>query len=293
MVVNITMFDFLMENHSLYDLFKLHWLLFVGIAIYFYNKKVLRSPVFQVSSRQKVYFYIAISLFSILKVTPIDVIATHYLFSAHVLQTSILLFIITPLLIISLPMEFFRKYAWNHRTKLFITILAHPWLTLVLFNGLLSVFLIPVVFNIIHSSAILSFIANLILFIHAFFMWWVIIQPLPELKNFSYIIRAAYIFFASVALFPIGFYFIIAGQPLFSTYSAVSGEFIPALTVVYDQQLGGGLLKIIQTFTYAYALLIIMFQWAKEEQKMEGQSGEKHIRYARGVVIHLDKDKNK
>ncbi len=284
------MMTFLLDQHSLYSLFKIHWLLITLVAIYFYLKNIVRSPIYVISSRQKAYFFIAVSLFMMLKMTPLDVIASHYLFSAYVLQTSIMLFIIVPLLIISLPTNLFRRYAWNHRAKLFITILSHPWLTLILFNGLLSVFLIPSVFNLIHSSVILTFIANALLIFHAFFMWWVIIQPLPELQKFNYMMRAAYIFFASVALFPIGFYFIIVKESLFTIYTAASGQLIPSLTSVYDQQLAGGLLKIIQTFTYAYALLIIMFQWAKEEQKMEGQSGEKHIRYARGVVIHLDKD---
>lgn len=71
----------------------------------------------------------------------------------------------------------------------------------------------------------------------------------------------------------------------------MEGELIPILTAVYDQQLAGGLLKLIQIISYAYALLIIFFKWGKQEEAMEGKVDEKNLRYARGVVIHFDKDK--
>lgn len=228
-----------------------------------------------------------------MKGTPLDVIGNYYLFSVHVLQIALILFVVIPLFILSFPISFYRRYVWNHRTKLFIKILSHPWLTLISFNGLLSIYFIPVIFNAIHSSVILTTITQILLIAHAIFMWWVIIQPLPELRNFDYILRAAYIFFASLALFPIGFYFIIVQEALFPVYMEVSGAIIPPLTPIYDQQLAGGLLKIIQMFTYAYALLFIMFSWGKQEQTMEGQSGEEHIRYVRGVVVHLNKDNEK
>src|SRR5690625_1227930 len=229
----------------------------------------------------------------ILKGTPLDIIGNYYLFSAHVLQIALLLFVVIPLFILSFPIDFYRRYVWNHRTRLFVKILSHPWLTLISFNGLLSIYFIPVIFNAIHSSLILTTITQLLLITHAIFMWWVIIQPVPELRNFDYILRAAYIFFASLALFPIGFYFIIVQEALFPMYMVVSGNIIPPLTPIYDQQLAGGLLKVIQMFTYAYALLFIMFSWGKQEQTMEGQSGEDHIRYVRGIVVHLNKDNEK
>lgn len=283
--------DYLLEHHSLYTLFKLHWILILIIIVFLYNRKLVKSPIYPVSASQKFYFYTAIILFTVVKATPLDVIATHYLFSAHVLQLTLTYFIAIPLFILSFPVNFLRQYIWNHRTKFALNILAHPWLTLITFNGLLTIYLIPAVFNIVHTNIVLSFITQVILFGSAIFMWWVIIHPVPEIKGLDYLLRALYIFLASLALFPIGFFYVIIQNAHFPVYIPVERELIHALTSIYDQQLAGGILKVLQLGSYSFALLILLFKWGKQEEAKEGQVEEEHIRYARGVVIHLDRDK--
>ena len=284
------MLSYLIEHHSLYALFKLHWGMLLLLFSYFYHKKLIQSRLYSVTKNQKYYFFIAIFLLLILKTTPLDLIATHYLFSAHVLQLSLIYFVAIPLLILSFPVNFLRKYIWNHRTKFVLKILAHPWLTLITFNGLLSIYLIPAIFNFIHMNMALSFIAQCILIINAILMWWVIIHPVPEIKGLNYLLRAFYIFLASLALFPIGFFYVIMQNAYLPIYIPVETALIPALTSVYDQQLAGGILKIIQLASYSFALLILFFQWGNKEKKKEGLVEEKNIRYIRGVVIHLDQD---
>jgi len=122
-------------------------------------------------------------------------------------------------------------------------------------------------------------------------MWWVIIHPVPEMQGLNYLMRALYIFLASLALFPIGFFYVIIQSAHFPFYFPVEGELIAALTAVYDQQVGGGILKVMQLASYSFALLFIFFKWGKEEEAKEGKVEEENIRYARGVVIHLDKEK--
>src|SRR5690606_39829700 len=134
------------------------------------------------------------------KASPIDVIGKYYLFSAHVLQLAFIFFIAVPLFILSLPRDFFRRFVWNYRTRFFVTLLAHPWISLFTFNGLLSIYLIPAVFNFLQQYVVLHAVAQFILFILAIFMWFVIIQPVPELNTNHQLVRAAYIFFASILL---------------------------------------------------------------------------------------------
>src|SRR5699024_7171965 len=191
------LFDYLLTNHSLYALFKLHWIVLIIIFSYLYMKKVVNSTLYTATTNQQYYFFIGMALIFILKATPLDVIATHYLFSAHVLQLSITFFVIVPLFILSLPVDFLRQHIWHHRTKFVLNILAHPWLTLITFNGFLTIYLIPAVFNVIHANVVLSILAQTFLLLNAIFMWLVIINPVPEIKSFDYLMRALYIFLAS------------------------------------------------------------------------------------------------
>lgn len=277
----------LMEEHTLYSLFKLHWLILFLVIIFIYFKKIVFNQQYTITASQIIYFFIAMILLIGLKASPIDVIGKYYLFSAHVLQLSFIFFIAIPLLILSLPRDFLRQLVWNYRTRLFVTILSHPWLSLFTFNGLLSLYLLPPVFNFLQQYVILHLLAQFILFINAIFMWFVIIQPVPELNTNHPLLRAAYIFLASVLLMPIGFYFVLVQKGHFPVYIEVEQVLTPLLTVIYDQQLAGGILKITQMFSYAFALLFITLEWGRRELAKEGTVDDKNIRYVRGVVIHL------
>src|SRR5690625_5850977 len=83
-----------MEYHSFYSLFKIHWLILGFVAAYFYIKKVVHSQIYSIITRQKIYFFIALSLVFILKVTPLDLIGKYYLFSFNVVYISIFFFLL-------------------------------------------------------------------------------------------------------------------------------------------------------------------------------------------------------
>lgn len=285
------MLSYLMEHHSLYSLFKIHWLLLFILFVYLYLKKIIVGKLYHVTGNQRFYFFSSLFILICVKATPIDVIGKYYLFSAHVLQLSLIFFVVIPLLILSLPRNFLRRLVWNHRARFTVSVLSHPWLSLITFNGLLTVYLIPAVYTFLQSYLFLSTVYQLILLITAIFMWVVIIQPIPEMKILNHLLRAVYIFIASLALMPIGFYFVIVQKVHFPLYYEVEGVIFPVLTMIYDQQLAGGILKITQMFSYALALLFIMLQWGKREEAKEGTIDEENIRYVRGVVIHLDNNK--
>src|SRR5699024_12610114 len=103
------------------------------------------------------------------------------------------------------------------------------WISLITFNGLISIYYIPTVFNVVHNNILLSGLAQLILFINAFFMWWVIINPISEIKGLNYLMRALYIILASTILMPTGFFYIVIQQAHFPVYFATDGEIFPAL----------------------------------------------------------------
>src|SRR5699024_3984824 len=226
------MWELLTNNYSLYALFKPLWLIIALIVIYFYFKKIVNLQVYQVTAINMKYFFSAIIAFLLVSSTPIDVIGHDYLFSSFVFQLVVQYFVVIPLLMLSVPRSFFRKNIWDYRIKLVVNIAGHPWLTLFMFNGLLSIFLIPSVHSYLIAHPVLLALSQIVLFINAIFMWWVIINPLPEMSRLTYILRAAYIFFASALLIPIGFFYIVIQKTLFPTYQAVITDIIPGFTAI-------------------------------------------------------------
>ena len=248
----------------------------------------IHSYKYEVTKSQIQYFMFGWILLYIVKGTPYAIISNDYLFSAHVFQLSAIFFIVTPLLVLSLPSVFMHHYFWNYKMKFLITVFGHPWLTAIAFNGLFTAYLSPPIFNMLKENIVFMALAQIILMINALLMWWVIISPVPLVSNIAYLTRIAYIFFTSLLLMPIGIFLLVIQDAHYPFYEAVSGELIPMMTAVYDQQLAGGLLKITQLASYAYALLFIVMAWGRMEQAKEGTVDDENIRVARGVVIHLN-----
>lgn len=280
-------------HYPWYQLFNPFWIIVVVGISYLYLRTFIRSHHYVIHKNQTYYFFSSMGLLFLVQGTPIAVIAHDYLFSAHVLQLALIFFVIIPLLILSLPREYIRNYFWNYKMKFIISILGHPWLTAIAFNGLLSAYLLPPVFNTVKENVFLFIGAQILLVINAVFMWWVIISPVPKISNITYLTRIAYIFFTSILLLPIGIFFLVVQEAHYPFYEMVAGDFLPVITAVYDQQLAGGLLKIIQLASYAYALLFIVMSWGKKEEDKEGIVDDENIRVARGVVVHLHHKKRK
>src|SRR5690625_4255505 len=170
------------QGFAWYEMVGPLWLALVIWLGYSYNKHI-KSPEYDVGSGRVKYFYTGLVLLYLLHGSPFSIITDHYLFSALMLQMSLTYFVVVPLLIIGLPFKWFKKYAWNHKLRLSIKVAGHPWLTLVLFNAIFSIYFLPGVFNVIHDSFILSFVTKAILFFYAFFMWWAIINPVRDRKS--------------------------------------------------------------------------------------------------------------
>ncbi|VEF47374.1 cytochrome c oxidase assembly factor ctaG [Bacillus freudenreichii] len=278
------------SNYAWYEMWSPITFLMIALASFIYAKNIIHDSNYKVTGKQMAYFYVAATSLYIVKGSPLKIAADHFSFSAHVLELMTVLFIVLPLFILSLPSQWARQYFWNHRLKFTLKLLGHPWMAALLFNGALTAYFVPEIFNIIQQSAALSFISQIFLLITGFLMWWTIIMPLPEISKFSYFTRVAYIFLNAVLLMPIGIFLLIGiSTAHYPIYAEVAGQLLPSITAVYDQQLGGGILKAVQLTSYGIALFYLIVNWSKKEDELEGKIDDENIRIVRGVVIHLPK----
>ncbi|WP_174613023.1 cytochrome c oxidase assembly protein [Virgibacillus ihumii] len=282
----------LFTNHAWYELLGPVSLVIAVVLSYWYINTIIKPSHYNVTSTQKTYFFTAVILFYLMEGTPFAVIADHYLFSALSLQISVMCFIVMPLFILSLPKQYLDVFFWHHkRSKIAKLIFAHPWPLAVAFNGLVTIFFIPSFFNMIHEFMFLQFFCEVLVVTLAFLTWWIIIEPSTEISDHSYFMRAAYVFFTALFLMPIGIFLLVVQDPNYTTYTEVSGELIPVLTAVYDQQLAGGLLKFLQLTSYSIALYYLLKMWGLREEENEGKVDD-DTRVVQGIVIKLN-DRNR
>ncbi|MHA6534437.1 cytochrome c oxidase assembly factor CtaG [Paenibacillus sp. BAC0078] len=228
----------------------------------------------------------------------------HILFSFHMVSMAFSYLVAVPLIMLGIP-----DWGWRallgrlpHR----LSFLAQPVLAALLFNGLFSLYHIPVVHDYVMVHFTVHRLYYGVLFLTSALMWWNLINPLPERRSLSGLSQVGYIFLNMVLLTPACGLIIFAGAPLYATYSdpgtwaramgyCVSGSpaallqafggpaFFGWLSPKADQQVGGIAMKFIQEFIFASMLVFVFYHWYKKEN---GQEGAEDSALSSGQVEH-------
>lgn len=243
-------------------------ILFISVlfifGIYLYKTRS-REESYSVSSVRKLSFLAGlIMLFSALG-SPLHILGDEYLFSAHMLQQSIVYIIVPPFILLGLPEKMVTPLIHFCQKFKFFMIITKPLISLLLFNILFSFYHIPMVFDALVSNAVFHNISHLLLMIAAFLMWIPVIPPTKSLDSLSSMKKIAYIFGAGILLTPACALIIFAENPMYATYAAAPQlfEWLPPLD---DQQLGGIIMKILQELMFGSIIGYVFFKWAKEER---------------------------
>lgn len=238
------------------------WIVVLLIAAGFY----LRPK--GTSVRQKSLFLVALALIYLVVGSPFAAFAAHGLFSAYMVQQSILYLVVPPFLISGIPPAWVRPLLWKRRVKKVLRILTYPWLTAILFNVGFSFYFLPFIFDSVHGNHGYTDLCTLFLFLAAVLMWWSVLSPLPELNPLSELHRIFYIFITAIMLTPIAFLMLFANHVLYPAYAHTPQAF-SYLNAMYDQQIAGGLLKSFQLTAYGIELGVIIFDWMRKEKEKE------------------------
>ncbi|WP_301337176.1 cytochrome c oxidase assembly factor CtaG [Bacillus sp. FJAT-29814] len=239
-------------------------------------------------TKQQIFlFLLSMALIYAIKGSPLDVMA-HLMFYVHMIQMVALVLLIPPLFIFAIPAWVWRRLfevrIINHLFKFF----TKPLIALIVFNGLFSFYHIPLIFDHVMQSFWLHTAYTFVLFVVAVFMWWPLLNQLPEHQNLSGLKKVAYIFADGILITPACALIIFADTSLYATYSDpavwgkvmalcvgsanfaslnISGpELFSSMSLVHDQQLGGVLMKVMQEVIYGAILFRVFFEWVRKDQ---------------------------
>lgn len=127
-------------------------------------------------NKQLLYFLISLGLFYLTIGSPFTQLS-HLSFSLHMLQMSILYFIVPPMLLLAFPDTMF-KAAYNFSlVKKMRKFLIAPKKALLLFAIFFTLYHLPVVLKIISQSTSIQNGYVILLFLLSFSMWWPIVSP--------------------------------------------------------------------------------------------------------------------
>ncbi|MFJ5622237.1 cytochrome c oxidase assembly factor CtaG [Peribacillus loiseleuriae] len=256
---------------------------YVLLVSKFRHKFINNEPV---GIKQQALFITAIVLLYVIKGSPLDLLG-HIMFSAHMTQMAFLYLVVPPLLILGIPEWLWRSILHIPLIKGMFNVFTKPLFALITFNALFSFYHIPLVFDFVKTDMLLHAGYTTLLFISAIFMWFPLVNQLPERASLSGVKKIAYVFGSGILMTPACALIIFATDPLYSTYSdasawlvamelcvpasALSGltlsgpEMFNGLPIMDDQQLGGVLMKIIQEIVLGVTLGYTFFAWYRKE----------------------------
>lgn len=276
------------------------FLLFITILYFLVTVKWRKD--FQVSEplqkSEVAYFLTSLVLLYIIKGSPIDLMG-HIMFSFHMTQMAILLILIPPLLMKGIPWWVWKVVIQLPVVKSIFSILTKPLLALIVFSGLFSFYHIPLIFDFIKLNEVLHGSYTFILFLSAIFMWWSILDIIPDEKKLHGLKKIGYIIGSAILITPACALIIFSGVAMYDTYTnpdawlkamelcvpsstlaglSLSGpELFSNMPPFEDQQLGGIIMKIIQEIIYGVVLFSIFFKWYRSEQENADKITEKAL----------------
>lgn len=228
---------------------------------------------------QKSMFTFGLLLFYFGMGSPLNV-AGHFLFSAHMLQQSILYLVLPLLMLAGTPVWLLRPLTSHRLLKRILSVCSHPIPAILLFNALFSFYHMPVILDMAMTNLAVHNLIHLSLLLAAFFMWMPVVAPLPEIHRLSELQKLGYIFANGVLITPACALIIFSATPLYETYvngpSMLCAPFFSApinksmfavpLEVLDDQRLGGIIMKLMQELTYGSVLAYVFTAWYRKEK---------------------------
>jgi len=250
------------------------------------------------SIKQQICFYTAMILLYAVKGGPVDLLS-HIMLSFHMTQMAVYYLLFPILVIKGIPVWIWEKVLYAPIIRPAVKVLTKPIVSLLLFNGLFSLYHIPAVHDFSKTSQLAHSSISLMILVAAFIVWLPILAPVKELDKIRPLGKILYIFANGVLITPACALIIFANDPLYLTYSsegawmqamalcvpgdilqgisfAISGpEMFSPMDTLMDQQLGGIIMKILQEITYGIILASVFFKWfTKENLKVDPAPAE-------------------
>ncbi len=201
-------------------------------------------------------------------ISPLDVLADDYLFSAHMLQHMLLVLAVPPLLILGIPPQLAGSIVRVPTLGAIERVLRRPFVAWTLGMTTLWFWHLPRFYDATIASEGLHIFEHLMFLVTATIFWWPILAPLDE-SRMNHGAAFAYLGAAMLATTVLGILITFAPVGTYGAYLHPHDELAIldalrhswGLTTEADQELGGLLMWIPGGMVYLGAIMAIIARW--------------------------------
>lgn len=214
--------------------------------------------------KEATYFSIGLASFYLAVGSPLDALSKEFLFSAHMLQHNVLMYVSSLFIVLGIPDWLVDTPA--RKSKSFRTVfrtLVNPVVAGFLFTLSFSIWHFPNLLEAaLHSKPIQS-LEHMTLFLTSVLMWWSIASRSKRFPPIQYGVQIIYFFLLMVAQTPVFGFLTFGKEVLYPTYVEVAHAF-PYLPPIEDQMLGGFIMKLANTLASLIVIGRALYLWSKE-----------------------------
>jgi putative membrane protein len=219
-----------------------------------------------VSTRELVCFAAGVFFLVVALVSPLDTLS-EYLFTAHMLQHMLLLYLAPPLLLLGTPAWLVQPFLSHPKVRAVWRFLTSPIQAIVIVNFVLIAWHMPGPWDYALLDPQVHAMEHLMFFAGGVISWWPVFSPTPLVPRVSYPVQMLYLFVQSLVPAIIGAFMTFSGIVIYPVYLERANLF--GLTPLLDQQIAGLEMKILGTLLLWVLLTIRFFQWYHHEEHEE------------------------
>ena len=223
----------------------------------------------QVQRRKAVWFGLGLFALEVAADWPIHDIGERFLLSAHMLQHLIMTFVVPPLLLLGLPAAVLRGLLQPRFVHWSFTRLARPLPAALLFNAVVAVSHWPAMVDLALRHQPVHFAVHVVLLTTATLMWFPVLNRLPEYPSIGDPGRMVYLFLQSIIPTVPASFLTFGDSALYHFYEKLPR--IWGMDVIEDQQLAGGIMKVVGGGLLWVIIAVMFFRWyARTEREKAG-----------------------
>ena len=229
------------------------------------------SDAGRVRRSQVVAFSLGVLTLYIAAGTPIHDISEQYLFSVHMVQHLLLTMVAAPLLLVGTPAWLWQALLRRPGVMPVARLLTNPLVTFSVFNAVLLVTHLPSVVDLALREHEFHLLVHLVLVVSALMMWWPILSTVLEFPRLSYPLQMSYLFLQSLLPAVLASFITFSDGVVYRFYGEAPR--IWGLSPVDDQQIAGGLMKLVGSLILWGFIAVAFFRWYQGEQRASQSPG--------------------
>ncbi len=225
------------------------------------------ADVGRVSKGRQMSFFLGIFVLYAATSSPMHELSEEYLISAHMLQHVLITMVVAPLLLGGIPGWVWQLLLRGRLKMRLARALTNPLVAFGSFNAVLLLAHLPGTIESQTESEPFHLLIHALLLTSGLLVWWPVLSPLPELPRLPYGGRMAYLFLQSLLPAVLASFVTFSNRAVYSVYE--DAPRLWGISAIEDQQIAGGLMKILGTAILWSFIGVAFFKWYEAEQKQE------------------------